>query len=62
MVPPSVILILICPYSDWKQGRWGGGRGCGGVSLCIWSECGRVQTRMAPGTDSFHVVPSFDIS
>ena len=55
-------LVLIFPHSDWTRGRGGGGRGCGKLSLCIWSECGRVRTRMAPGTDYFHVVPSFDIS
>ena len=33
-----------------------------GVSLCIQSECGKMQIRIAPNTDTFHSVSVFQMS
>ena len=31
------------------------------VSLCIQSKCGKIQTRIAPNTDTFYAVSNYDI-
>ena len=47
------------PYSELFWSTFGLNTGRYGVSFCIQSECGKIQTKITPNTDTFHAVVLF---